>query len=58
LGKVLLGRKLGLRGTQLGVYTMQYFGGAPLEPQLAEDTGIILFLFFSSASAMTFISLS
>jgi hypothetical protein len=37
---------------------MQYFGGAPLEPQLAEDTGIILFLFFSSASAMTFISLS
>jgi hypothetical protein len=33
-----------------GVYTMWYLGGAPLEPPLAEDPGIILFLFFSSAS--------
>jgi hypothetical protein len=41
-----------------GVYTMQYIGGAPLEPPLVEDLGIILFLFFSSASAMTFIVLS
>jgi hypothetical protein len=50
-----------LQSTQLtpgGVYTIQYFGGAPLEPQLADDLGIILFLFFSSASAMAFISLS
>jgi hypothetical protein len=37
---------------------MQYIGGAPLEPPLVEDLGIILFLFFSSASAMTFIVLS
>jgi hypothetical protein len=41
-----------------GVYTMRYLGGAPLEPPLAEDARIILFLFFSSASAMAFISLS
>jgi hypothetical protein len=37
---------------------MRYLGGAPLEPPLAEDAGIILFLFFSAASATTFISLS
>jgi hypothetical protein len=28
-----------------GVYTMQYFGGAPLELPLLENPGIILFLF-------------
>jgi hypothetical protein len=33
-------------------------GGAPLEPPLADDLDIILFHFFSSASAMAFISLS
>jgi hypothetical protein len=37
---------------------MQYLGGAPLEPLLAEDPGIVLFLFFSSASEMAFIVLS
>jgi hypothetical protein len=37
---------------------MWYLGGALLEPPLAEDASIILFLFFSSASAMAFISLS
>jgi hypothetical protein len=37
---------------------MQYLGGVPLEPPLAEDVGIILFLFFSLASATAFISLS
>jgi hypothetical protein len=37
---------------------MRYLGGAPLEPPLAEDAGIVLFLFFSMASAMAFISLS
>jgi hypothetical protein len=37
---------------------MWYFGGAPLELPLPADPGIILFLFFSSASAMTFIILS
>jgi hypothetical protein len=31
----------------------RYLGGAPIEPPLAEDPGIILF--FSSASAMAFI---
>jgi hypothetical protein len=41
-----------------GVYTMWYFGGAPLELPLLADPGIILFLFFSSASAMAFIILS
>jgi hypothetical protein len=40
------------------VYTMQYFGGAPLELPLPEDPGVILFLFFSSASAAAFIILS
>jgi hypothetical protein len=29
-----------------GVYTMRYFGGAPLELPLPVDPGIILFLFF------------
>jgi hypothetical protein len=37
---------------------MRYLGGAPLELPLIEDPGIILFLFFSSASAMAFIILS
>jgi hypothetical protein len=37
---------------------MRYLGGAPLEPPLVEDPGIILFLFFPSALAMLFISLS
>jgi hypothetical protein len=37
---------------------MQYFGGAPLELPLPADPGIILFLFFSSASATAFIILS
>jgi ABC-type molybdate transport system permease subunit len=37
---------------------MQYLGGAPLELPLPVDPGIILFLFFSSASAMAFIILS
>jgi hypothetical protein len=36
---------------------MRYLGGAPLELQLLADLGIILFLFFSSASATTFIIL-
>jgi hypothetical protein len=36
---------------------MWYFGGAPLELLLPADPGIILFLFFSSASAMAFIIL-
>jgi hypothetical protein len=39
------------------VYSMRYFGGAPLELPLLEDPGIILFLFFSSSSAMAFIIL-
>jgi hypothetical protein len=50
-----------LWSTQLtpgGVYTMRYLGGAPLELPLPTDPGIILFLFFSSASAMAFIILS
>jgi hypothetical protein len=50
-----------LRSAQLtpgGVYTMRYLGGASLEPPLAEDPGIILFLFFSSTSATAFIVLS
>jgi hypothetical protein len=50
-----------LWSTQLtpgGVYIMRYFGGAPLELPLPADPGIILFLFFSSASATTFIILS
>jgi hypothetical protein len=37
---------------------MRYFGGALLELPLSADPGIILFLFFSSASATTFIILS
>jgi hypothetical protein len=37
---------------------MWYLGGAPQEPALTEDLGIILFLFFSSTSAMAFINLS
>jgi hypothetical protein len=37
---------------------MRYFGGAPLELPLPVDPGIILFLYFSSASATTFIILS
>jgi hypothetical protein len=37
---------------------MWYLGGAPLELPLSGDPGIILFLFFSSASAMAFIILS
>jgi hypothetical protein len=37
---------------------MQYFGGAPLELPLPVDPGIILFLFFSLATAMAFIILS
>jgi hypothetical protein len=41
-----------------GVYTMRYFGGAPLELPLPADLGIILFLFFSSASATAFIIIS
>jgi hypothetical protein len=40
-----------------GVYTMRYFGGAPLELPLLEDPGIILFLFFSSSSATALINL-
>jgi hypothetical protein len=50
-----------LWSTQLtpgGVYTMWYFGGAPLELSLPADPSIILFLFFSSSSATTFIILS
>jgi hypothetical protein len=37
---------------------MRYLGGAPLELPLPSDAAIILFLFFSSASAMAFINLS
>jgi hypothetical protein len=37
---------------------MRYLGGALLELPLPADPGIILFLFFSSASAMAFIILS
>jgi hypothetical protein len=37
---------------------MWYFGGAPLELPLPADPGIILFLFFSSASTTAFIILS
>jgi hypothetical protein len=37
---------------------MRYFRGAPLELPLPADSGIILFLFFSSASATAFIILS
>jgi hypothetical protein len=37
---------------------MWYFGGAPLKLPLPTDPGIILFLFFSSASATAFIILS
>jgi hypothetical protein len=37
---------------------MRYFGGAPLELPLLADPGIIIFLFFSSASATAFIILS
>jgi hypothetical protein len=37
---------------------MRYLGGAPLELLLSVDLGIILFLFFSSASATAFIILS
>jgi hypothetical protein len=53
---------LRLWSTQLtprwGIYTMQYLGGAPLELPLPADPGIIIFLFFSSATAMAFIILS
>jgi hypothetical protein len=38
-----------------GVYTMRYLGGASLELLLLADPGIILFIFFSMASAMAFI---
>jgi hypothetical protein len=41
-----------------GVYTMRYLGGGPQELPLPADPGIILFLFFSSASTMAFIILS
>jgi hypothetical protein len=37
---------------------MQYMGGAPPDPPHPEDPGMILFLFFSSASAKAFIILS
>jgi hypothetical protein len=37
---------------------MWYFRGALLELPLPVDLGIILFLFFSSTSVMTFIILS
>jgi hypothetical protein len=37
---------------------MRYFGGALLELPLSVDLGIILFFFFSSASATAFIILS
>jgi hypothetical protein len=37
---------------------MWYFGGAPLELPLLADLGMILFLFFSSASATAFTILS
>jgi hypothetical protein len=37
---------------------MRYFGGAPLELPLPADPDIILFLYFSSASATDFIILS
>jgi hypothetical protein len=37
---------------------MRYFGGTPLELPLPADPGIILFHFFSSASATAFIILS
>jgi hypothetical protein len=37
---------------------MRYFGGAPLKLLLPADPGITVFLFFSSASALTFIILS
>jgi hypothetical protein len=37
---------------------MWYLGGAPLDPPLLEDLGIILFLFFSIASITAFIVLS
>jgi hypothetical protein len=37
---------------------MRYFAGAPLKLPLLADPGIILFLFFSSASATSFIILS
>jgi hypothetical protein len=40
------------------VYTMRYLAGAPLERPLPADPDIILFLFFSSASAAAFIILS
>jgi hypothetical protein len=37
---------------------MRYLGGSSLEPPLADDPGIILFLFFPFASATAFLSLS
>jgi hypothetical protein len=37
---------------------MQYLEGAPLEPPLADDPSIILFHFFSSASAMVALAIS
>jgi hypothetical protein len=44
--------------TPSGVYTIRYFGGAPLELPLPIDPGIGFFLFFSSASVTAFIILS
>jgi hypothetical protein len=41
-----------------GVYTMRYLEGALPNPPLPEDAGMILFLFFSSATAMAYIVLS
>jgi hypothetical protein len=38
-----------------GVYTIRYFRGAPLDPPPSEDPGMILFLFFSSASTQAFV---
>jgi hypothetical protein len=52
---------LQLWSTQLtpgGAYTIQYFGATLLELPLPADPDIILFLFFSSASATAFIILS
>jgi hypothetical protein len=50
-----------LWSTQLtpgGVYNMRYLGEAPIELPLPADLSIILFLFFSLASATAFIILS
>jgi hypothetical protein len=37
---------------------MRYLGGAPLDPPLPEDLGMILFLVFSMDLVMAFIVLS